>query len=92
MRARGRTPYHGERMVATPIDIVKHAPDNGRVTRKQAETVMVNVRVEISEMERWRKAAAAEQRNITSLVRRAVDVYLRDMEARGEFPGKDSTE
>ena len=53
---------------------------------------MVNVRVEISEMERWRKAAAAEQRNITSLVRRAVDVYLRDMEARGEFPGKDSTE
>ena len=80
------------KMINKPLDTVKTRPYNGHMQKKQSDSVPVNLRVPEKDYDRWREAATAEQRTITSLIRRAVDVYLRDMDARGEFSGKEPTE
>ena len=79
-------------MINNPLDTVKTQPYNGHMQKKQSDSVAVNLRVPEKDYDRWRQAATAEQRTITSLIRRAVDVYLREMDARGEFSGKEPTE
>lgn len=68
--------------ITTTLDNVK-PPDYAAGMPKAR---MVNVRVPDDEYPRWVEAADVEKRTITSLVRRAVDVYLAEMRARGELP------
>ena len=71
-------------MLDTPTKVNQTNP----VTKKRPNLIVVTAAVSLEFKARVEEAAQVEQRSVGNLITRALTMYIRDMEARGELPVK----